>query len=168
VSGTARVIGWMVILGDHGLVNAALRAVGLAPVALINNWAGVRIGLTESIMPYVVLALLAGFGRLDPGLERAAASLGAAPMRSFLRVTLPLTAGAAGAAWLLGFVLSVSAFITPHLMGGGRVFVIATEIFDAATETLDWPGASALSVFALVLLLVLGSANRLLKRRVPA
>ncbi len=69
---------------------------------------------------------------------------------------------------MLGFVLSVSAFITPHLMGGGRVFVIATEIFDAATETLDWPGASALSVFALVLLLVLGSANRLLKRRVPA
>jgi putative spermidine/putrescine transport system permease protein len=166
VSGTARVIGWLVILGDHGLVNAALRMVGLAPVPLINNWAGVRIGLTESVMPYAVLALLAGFGRLDPGLERAAASLGAAPWRSFLRVTLPLTAGAAGAAWLLAFVLSVSAFITPHLMGGGRVFVIATEIFDAATETLDWPAASALSVFALALLLVLGSANVLLKRRI--
>jgi putative spermidine/putrescine transport system permease protein len=68
VSGTARVIGWLVILGDHGLVNSVLHAFGFAPILLINNWAGVRIGLTESVMPYAVLALLAGFGRLDPGL----------------------------------------------------------------------------------------------------
>ncbi len=165
VSGTARVIGWLVILGDGGLVNAGLRAVGITPVALINNWAGVRVGLTESVMPYATLALLAGFGRLDPRLEEAAATLGARPISGFCRVTLPLTAGAIGAAWLLAFVLSISAFITPHLMGGGRVFVLATEIYDAATQTLDWPAASALSVYALVLLLLLGVAKVALSRR---
>jgi putative spermidine/putrescine transport system permease protein len=166
VSGTARVIGWLVILGDQGLVNAGLRAVGVGPVALINNWAGVRIGLAESVMPYATLALLAGFGRLDPRLEEAAATLGAPPLRAFWRVTLPLTAGALGAAWLLAFVLSISAFVTPHLMGGGRVFVLATEIYDAATQSLDWPAAAALSVYALLLLSLLGAAKTALDRRV--
>jgi putative spermidine/putrescine transport system permease protein len=166
VSGTARVIGWLAILGDGGLINAGLRVAGLPSVHLINNWAGVRIGLTESVMPYATLALLAGFGRLDPMLEEAAFTLGAAPMRTFWRVTLPLSGAATLAAWLLAFVLSISAFITPHLMGGGRVFVLATEIYEAATETLDWPAAAALSVYALVLLLVLLAAQSVVARRV--
>ena len=168
VSGTARVIGWLVILGDGGLINATLRAIGLGPLHLTNNWTGVRIGLTESVMPYATLALLAGFGRLDARLEEAAATLGATRLRAFWWVTAPLTAGAVAVAWLLAFVLSMSAFITPHLMGGGRVFVLATEIFDAATQTLDWPAAAALSVYTLVLLaLLLGAqagAARLLTR----
>jgi putative spermidine/putrescine transport system permease protein len=166
VSGTARVIGWLTILGDGGLVNAGLRAVGLPSAQLINNWTGVRIGLTESVMPYATLALLAGFGRLDPRLEEAGATLGAAPLRVFWRITLPLTAGAAGAAWLLAFVLSISAFITPHLMGGGRVFVLATEIYDGATQTLDWPASSALAIYMLVLLLALLSIQGALARRI--
>lgn len=165
VSGTARVIGWLVILGDGGLINAVLRAVGLPTAHLINNWTGVRIGLTESVMPYATLALLAGFGRLDARLEEAGATLGAPPLVLFWRVTLPLTAGAASAAWLLSFALAISAFITPHLMGGGRVFVLATEIYDGATQTLDWPGASALAVYTLLLLLLLLSAQGLVARR---
>jgi len=164
VSGTARVIGWLAILGDHGMVNAAIQAIGLKPVLLINNWNGVRIGLTESVMPYTVLALLAGFGRLDRMLEEAAATLGAGPLKRFWRVTFPLTLPAVTAAWMLAFVLSISAFITPHLMGGGRVFVLATEIYDAATTTLDWPAAAALSVYALILLVMLLLAQNLLSR----
>jgi putative spermidine/putrescine transport system permease protein len=165
VSGTARVIGWLAILGDHGMINAILAAVGLPTVYLINNLAGVRIGLTESVMPYTVLALIAGFGRLDARLEEAAATLGARPMRAFWRVTFPLTFPAVSAGWLLAFALSISAFITPHLMGGGRVFLLATEIYDAATQTLDWPAAAALSIYALVLLLMLMAAHAAVTRR---
>jgi putative spermidine/putrescine transport system permease protein len=168
VSGTARVIGWLAILGDGGLVNAAIAAAGLPPQALINNWTGVQIGLTESVMPYTVLALLAGFGRLDRRLEEAAATLGARPLLAFWTVTLPLTLPAAIGAWLLAFLLGVSAFITPRLMGGGRVFVLATEIYDAAVQTLDWPAAAALSVYVLVLLALILVAQAVLSRRVPA
>ncbi len=167
VSGTARVIGWLAILGDTGLVNAALAALGLPRQALINNWTGVQIGLAESVMPYAVLALLAGFGRLDSRLEEAAATLGARPLATFWTVTLPLTWPAAAGAWLLAFVLGVSAFITPKLMGGGRVFTLATEIYDAATQTLDWPAASALSVYVLVLLALLLAMQAGFARRGP-
>jgi putative spermidine/putrescine transport system permease protein len=165
VSGTARVIGWLAILGDGGLINAVLRSLGIPTQHLINNWTGVRIGLTESVMPYIVLALLAGFGRLDPRLEEAAATLGASPFTRFWRVTFLLTLPAVSAGWILGFVLAISAFITPHLMGGGRVFVLATEIYDAATETLDWPRAAALSIYALVLLVLLLAAQSAIGRR---
>jgi len=168
VSGTARVIGWMALLSDQGLVNRALMAVGLPAQSLINNWAGVRIGLTESVMPYAVLALIAGLGRLDRRLEAAAASLGAGPLRTFWRITVPMTLPAISAAWLLAFVLGVSAFITPKLMGGGRVFTLATEIFDAALETLDWPAAAALAIYALLLLSLIVAAHAALTRRAGA
>ncbi len=168
VSGTARVIGWLVILGDNGLVNAGLAALHLPRVALINNDLGVQIGLTESVMPYAVLALLAGFGRLDRRLEEAAATLGARPLAAFWAVTVPLTLPAAVGAWILAFVLGVSAFITPKLMGGGRVFTLATEIYDDATQTLDWPTAAALSVYVLVLLALILALQAALLARVRA
>ncbi len=164
VSGTVRVIGWLALLGDNGMVNSGLRLVGLSPVALINNWTGVQIGLSESVMPYTVLTLLAGFGRLDVRLEEAAATLGARPLRAFWAVTFPLTLPAALGAWLLAFVLGVSAFVTPKLMGGGRVFVLSTQIYDAATQTLDWPAASALSVYVLLMLLLFLLAQSALNR----
>jgi len=149
VSGTARIIGWLAILGDQGMVNGVLAALGLPAMRLINNWTGVRIGLTESLMPYAVLVLLAGLGRLDPRLDEAAATLGAGRARTFLRVTLPLAAPALAAGFALCLVLGVSAFVTPKLMGGGRVFVVATEIFDLALETVDWPAAAAMAMLLL-------------------
>ena len=96
----------------------------------------------------------------------AAATLGARPMRAFWTVTVPLTLPAVLGAWLLAFVLCVSAFVTPKLMGGGRVFVLATEIYDAATQTLDWPAASVLSVYTLGLLLLFLAAQGAVHRRV--
>ena len=167
ISGTARVVGWMAILGDRGMINAALLGLGLTddPVRLINNWTGVRIGLTESLMPYACLVLIAGLGRLDTRLEEAAATLGATRSRIFLRVTLPLAFPALLAAFLLTFVLGVSAFVTPRLMGGGRVFVVATEIFDLALETVDWPAAAAMAMLLLGALILAMLLRALVARR---
>jgi putative spermidine/putrescine transport system permease protein len=166
VSSVVRVFGWLAILGDRGMVNTLLLNFGVisAPVRLVFNWTGVTIGLAESIMPYMILALLAGFGQLDRTLEEAARSLGASPARTFWRVTLPLSLPALALAAGLGFVLSMSAYITPKLLGGGRVFVLATEIFEQATTNTNWPVASVLAAYMLVLLVVLLAASNLLAR----
>ncbi|SFJ38239.1 putative spermidine/putrescine transport system permease protein [Bosea sp. OK403] len=150
-SAVVRTYGWIAILSDSGLVNNALSAIGIAPLRLMFNKTGVVIGLTEILMPYMILALLAGFGRLDPRIEEAASTLGAPPFTIFRRIILPLTLPGIALGCLLCFVLAVSSFITPKLLGGGRVFLLATEIYDQAIVTLNWPLAATLSILVLVI-----------------
>jgi len=168
VSGVVRVFGWIAVLGERGLINGLLMTLGITsqPMRLLYNWTGVTIGLTESLFPYMVLALLAGFGRLDRNLEDAAMSLGARPWRTFVRITLPLSAPAIVLGWLICFILAMSAFVTPRLLGGGRVFVLATQVYEEAVETVNWPLAAALSVYMLVLLLLFLGAYGAITRRV--
>lgn len=151
VSAVVRTYGWLVILGDKGVVASVFRALDIPPPRLIFNTTGVVIGLVEILMPYMILSLLAGFGRLHASLEEAAASLGAAPFTVFRRIVLPLTMPGILLGCLLAFVLAVSSFITPKLLGGGRVFLLATEIYDQAIVTLNWPMAAALSMLVLVI-----------------
>ena len=168
VNGVVRVFGWLALLGDRGLVNAALMGIGLTsePQRLVFNYFGVTIGLAESLLPYMILALLSGFGRLDATVEEAAASLGAPPWRVFFRVTLPLSLPAVVLGFLLCFVLAMSAYVTPKLLGGGRVFLLATEIFDQAVTTVNWPAAAALALYTLVIVALLLACYAALTRRV--
>jgi len=164
-SAVVRTYGWIVILFENGLINNALAAVGIGRARMIFNKTGVTIGLTEILMPYMILALMAGFGKLDARIEEAAASLGASPMRVFRHIVLPLTLPGIALGSLLCFVLAVSSFITPKLLGGGRVFLLATEIYDQAIVTLNWPVASALSI---LILLIFGTALLLYTRALNA
>lgn len=166
-STVVRTYGWLVILGNDGLVNGALLGAGLIaqPIRLINNELGVVIGLVEILMPYMALGLLSGFGRVNPGVEEAAMSLGANPLRTFWRVTLPLSLPGIATGVLLVFVLTISSFVTPQLLGGGRVFLMATEIYDQATYTLNWPFAAAISFLLLAVFgVVIALYTRVLRR----
>ncbi len=168
VSGVARTYGWMVVLGNQGLVNGTLDTLGLVdrPIQLSNNFTGVVIALVQIFMPIAILVMISGFGRLDQTVEQAAASLGANRWRVFTRVTLPLSLPGVTSAGLLVFVLAISAYVTPRLIGGGRVFVLATEIYDQATNALNWPVAAALSLLLFAIFGVAIAGYQVLQRRV--
>jgi putative spermidine/putrescine transport system permease protein len=165
-SAVVRTYGWIALLSNDGPIIRSIKALGVEnPPRLLFNTTGVMIGLTEILMPYMILALLAGFGRLDPRFEEAARSLGATPAQTFRRIILPLTLPGIALGWLLCFVLAISSFVTPKLMGGGRVFLLATEIYDQAIVTLNWPVAATLSILVLILFgISLAVYTRLLKR----
>ncbi|SFY40696.1 putative spermidine/putrescine transport system permease protein [Paracoccus pantotrophus] len=149
-SAVIRTYGWVALLSDNGVITSLLTSMGLNVPPLMFNTTGVIIGMTEILMPYMILALFAGFGRLDQNVEDAARALGANELRVFTRVVFPLTLPGVVLGCLLVFVLAVSSFITPKLLGGGRVFLLATEIYDQAIVTLNWPLAATLSMLVLI------------------
>ena len=159
-SAVVRSFAWIVILGKQGLINAALVASGLvdAPVKLLFTLDGVRIALAQVQLPFMLLPLINAMEQLDPSLEKAAVSLGASQAKAFLRVTVPLSAPGVVAGAILSFALTISAFITPAMVGGGSFIVMPTLIYQSAIVTLDWAIASttAFILLAVALLVVWG------------
>lgn len=166
----ARTFGWIALLGNQGAVNTALLKIGLidAPLQLSNNFIGTVIALVEVLMPYALLGMISGFSRVSTELELAAGVLGANPFVRFWRITFPLSLPGVFTGFLLVFVLSISSFVTPHLLGGGRVHVLATEIYDEATQTLDWPLAASLAIILLVFFGILIAVYQKLTKKLGA
>jgi ABC-type spermidine/putrescine transport system permease subunit I len=150
-----RTYAWMVLLGRNGVVNQWLVALGLAdrPLPLLYNQAGVLVGMTYVLLPFMVLTLFSVMRSIDPGLVRAAHSLGASRLQAFRRVFLPLTLPGIAGGTLLVFILSLGFFITPALMGGPSDIMIAMLIEREVEITLNWSFASALAVILLALTL---------------
>ncbi len=152
-----RTYAWMVLLGRSGVVNRMLRDWGLidTPLPLLHNLTGVLIGMVHVLLPYMVLPIYAALIRIDPDLRRAAEGLGAPAWRAFLRITLPLSLTGVFAGCALVFVISLGFFITPALLGGGRVMMIAMLIEQQVREFLDWPFAAALATVLLTVTLAI-------------
>ena len=161
-----RTYAWMVLLGRNGIVNQYLMALGLTgtPLALLYNQAGVVIGMSYVLLPYMVLTVYSVMRGIDPGLVRAALSLGASRLQAFRRVFLPLSLPGIAGGTLLVFILSLGFFITPALMGGPGDVMIAMLIEREVEITLNWSFASALAVVLLAVTLIgFAGYNRLLR-----
>jgi ABC-type spermidine/putrescine transport system permease subunit I len=155
VSAVIRVFGWIVILGRKGLVNHALMALGLDPIKLLYNETAVVIGLVNIFVPFMVLPIIASIERIPRSLEEAAQNLGANWYRMFGRVILPLSLPGLISGCLLVYSLSISAFVTPALMGNTRERLTGQQIYDEVLVSFNWPGASSLSLILVLLTAVL-------------
>ena len=125
-----RTFSWMVLLGEHGLVNDTLRAIGVIsePLPLMYNRLGVLIGMSYVLLPYMVLTLYAAMRGIDTSLLRAAEGLGASGFYTFRRVYFPLSLHGVLSGALIVYILSIGYFITPALMGGQHDIMVAMLI----------------------------------------
>ena len=160
-----RTFAWMAILSDQGVINAGLMGMGLIskPLQLLYNENAIVIGLAHIYIPYMVLTLNGVISRIDERLEQAAQNLGASPLRAFREVTLPLSLPGIFAGSLLVFALSISAYVTPLLMGGYQIMTLPLLIFQQISASFNIGFAAALGVVLLVISLGLILAyNRVL------
>jgi putative spermidine/putrescine transport system permease protein len=155
VSTVIRVFGWIVILGRKGLVNQALVALGLDPVKMLYTETAVVIGLVNIFMPFMVLPLMAAIERIPPSLEEAARNLGAGWWQMFRRTIVPLSLPGLISGCLLVYSVSISAFVTPALMGSSRERMAGQQIYDEVLVSFNWPSASSLALTLVLLTLLL-------------
>jgi len=147
-----RTYGWWVLLNRDGAINNFLTAAGLiaAPLRMLPSTAVIIIGLAHALLPYGVLTLMAALNGVNPNLERAAMSLGAGRFRTFVSVTLPLTASGIIGGFLLSFGVTIGAYATPAILGGPGQQTMGTLIYSFMMTMLEWSLGSAMGVILLV------------------
>ena len=159
-----RTYAWLVLLQRKGLINSWLSDLGLvdAPIRLVHNYTGTVIGMLHIMLPFLILPTYNALKNIDRTYLLAAANLGATPVRAFWTIFFPLSMPGVMAGSLLVFVLCLGFYVTPALLGGGKVTMVSMQIQQNAALYFDWGAASALGVVLLVatimLFLVIGRA----------
>ncbi|WP_265644585.1 ABC transporter permease [Verminephrobacter aporrectodeae] len=168
ISVVVRTLGWAVLLGNEGVINKLLLATGLVhePVKMMFTFTGVVLALVHVLVPFMVLAVWASLQKLDATTEQAAESLGAGPWTVLRRIVFPQVIPGVLSGSLIVFSLAASAFATPAIIGGRRLKVVPTTIYDEFLGNLNWPLGAALAAVLLVIVLAVSmGANRFVERR---
>jgi putative spermidine/putrescine transport system permease protein len=168
ISVVVRTLGWTILLGSEGVINHLLMSLGLIsePLKLMYTFTGMSIALVHVLVPFVVLAVWTSLQKLDPATEQAAESLGAGPITTLTRIILPQVLPGVLSGGLIVFALASSAFATPAIIGGRRLKVVSTTIYDEFLNYLNWPLGAALSLVLLVIVLAVSlGVNRFVERR---
>ena len=146
VSIIVRSFGWMILLGKVGIINTLVKRYGGPELSLMYNAFGVVVGLVHVYLPFMALSIAGALQTISPDIERAARSLGATPWRAFWRITWRLSLPGVFAGTLLVFVLAVSSYVIPILLGGNNVLVMPIVIVQMLLDAFNWPLGSALSM----------------------
>ncbi len=161
-----RTYAWIVLLRTEGVINTILMQLGIIsqPLPLLYNETAVLIGLVYTMLPFMVLPLYASIEKLDKSLLEASSDLGAKPVHTFWKVTLPLTAPGIMAGSLLVFIPSLGLFFIPDLMGGSKTVLIGNLIKNQFLTARDWPFGSASSIILMGLTLLFITAYILITK----
>jgi len=170
ISLVVRSLGWLILLGRQGVINRLLVTFGLAdePVQLIYTFWAVVVGEIHVLLPFMVLSITSVLNQVPQSLEDAAGILGASPAQTFRRVTLPLSLPGVVAGCFLVFALTMGSYVTPQMLGGGKVGVVTLDIYDRMMVILDWPLGSALAVVLMILTLFAAMSMGLAQRKYGA
>ncbi|PDS35081.1 ABC transporter permease [Rhizobium anhuiense] len=161
-----RTYGWLVLLRREGVINTTLASAGVIdePLPLVYNFTGTLIGMVHYMLPLFVLPVYAAMRDIDGNVVRAAASLGAGFWRCVATIILPLSSSGIGSGSMIVFIYTLGFFITPAVLGGGKVNPIAIRIERTLSTFQDWGSASALGVLLLVLVLIAGAMFLAIRR----
>jgi len=140
-----RSFGWLILLSGNGVINRALLDLGWldSGLQLMNNRLGVTIALVHVFLPFMILPLVGVLQSIDPSLSAAARSLGASPLRAFVRIVLPLSWQGIQAGTVLVFVLTLSAYVTPVMLGGAQVKTTSVLVVQSLIDNFQWPAGAA-------------------------
>ena len=161
-----RTYAWLVLLQRQGLINKWGISLGLwdEPLALVHNLTGTLIGMVHIMLPFLILPVYGSMRAIDRDYLKAAANLGAGPVRAFWTVFFPLSLPGLSAGAVIVFILCLGFYVTPAVLGGGKVILISNRIANDVELFFNWGAASALGVVLLVLtLLFLFLASRVLR-----
>jgi putative spermidine/putrescine transport system permease protein len=166
VSVVVRAFGWSMLLGPRGLVNQVFAFIGMGPFKILYTEWAVVIALVHVMLPFMIIPIWTSLQKLDPGVENAALSLSASHFTTLRRIVLPQVLPGVLSGSLIVFGLSASAFAIPGLLGGRRLKMVATVVYDEYLHELNWPLGAALALILLLAnLLVMLSYNRVLEGR---
>ena len=160
-----RTYAWLVLLQKRGLVNDWAISLGLwdEPIKMVHNMTGTLIGMVHIMLPFLILPVYSAMKQIDRDLIKAASNLGASPRRAFWTVFFPLSTPGLFAGALMVFVLCLGFFVTPAVLGGGKVIMVSMKIVSNIELFVNWGAASALGVVLLTLtVFVLWIASRFL------
>jgi putative spermidine/putrescine transport system permease protein/spermidine/putrescine transport system permease protein len=161
-----RTYAWLVLLQRQGLINEWGMTLGLwqEPLRLVHNMNGTVIGMVHIMLPFLILPVYGGMRAINRDYLKAAANLGASPARAFWTVFFPLSTPGLFAGALMVFILCLGFFVTPAILGGGRVILVSMQIVSNIELFVNWGAASALGVVLLVLtMMVLWVASRFVR-----
>ena len=166
VSVVVRAFGWSILLGPQGVLNQGLLFLGMGPVNILYTEAAVIVALVHVMLPFMVIPVWTSLQSLDPEVENAALSLSASHFTTLRRVVLPQVMPGILSGSLIVFGLSASAFAIPGLLGGRRLKMVATVVYDEYLHELNWPLGAAIALLLLLAnLVVMLSYNRMLESR---
>ena len=160
-----RTYAWLVLLQKKGVVNSFAIDIGLIsePIKFVHNTSGTLIGMVHIMLPFLILPLYANMKAIDKDCLKAASSLGATPTRAFWTVFFPLSIPGLLAGLLIVFVLCLGFYVTPAVLGGGKVIMAAMKISSNIELYFSWGAASALGVVLLtVTMAILFAASKLI------